>query len=222
LHASHVFAHAELQHTPSTQRPDEHWDDEEHVVPSVFKQDPAPSHTLGLSQVPVSDAPAATFEQMPTLPPTLHAWHVPVHAELQHTPSTHWPDAHWNDEEHVVPSAFRQVPAPSQTCPPLSLHAVPVEAKVVPHTPPAQTATTHFVLGTGQSVAGLEHATTWQTPATQLALAAHTLPQEPQLLVSFERLAHAPLQSLRPVLQQTTLHGVGALGSMVHLALPSF
>src|SRR5262249_15062419 len=113
-------------------------------------------------------------------------------------------------------------PAPSQTCPPLSLHAVPMPANVVPHAPAAQIATTQVVLGTGQSVAGLEQATLWQTPATQLALAPHTLPQAPQLLTSLERFEHAPLQSLRPVLQQTTLQGVGALGSMVHLALPSF
>jgi hypothetical protein len=46
--------------------------------------------------------PAATGPQVPALPGTLHASHAPVHAELQHTPSTQLPLPHWLLAEQAV------------------------------------------------------------------------------------------------------------------------
>jgi hypothetical protein len=46
-----------------------------------------------------------TVVQVPTLPPTSHAWHCPVHPVLQHTPSTQTPLAHWPFVSHEVPLA---------------------------------------------------------------------------------------------------------------------
>jgi hypothetical protein len=46
--------------------------------------------------------PAATGPHVPTLPATLQASQAPVHAELQHTPSTHWPLPHWLFAVQVV------------------------------------------------------------------------------------------------------------------------
>src|SRR6185437_15417063 len=46
-----------------------------------------------------------------------------------------------------------QLPAPSQTLPPLSLHAVPAGALAVPHAPMARVATRHALEGAGQPLA---------------------------------------------------------------------
>jgi hypothetical protein len=53
-----------------------------------------PPHTYGAHEgEPV--LPDATGAQVPALPCRLHASQAPVHAVLQHTPSTHWPLPHW-------------------------------------------------------------------------------------------------------------------------------
>lgn len=59
-----------------------------------------PSHApLQLEPSPLHAARGAigapvTAVHVPTEPLTLHAWHCPLHALLQHTPSTHCPDKH--------------------------------------------------------------------------------------------------------------------------------
>lgn len=112
-------AQSELQQTPSTQLPD--WQSPPltqpvplawlpagrvHLPPThrlVATQSdaeaqevvhaPLPLHTKPAHSLPGSD-PEGTLMQLPTLPTRLHAWHVPLHEALQHTPSTHADDAH--------------------------------------------------------------------------------------------------------------------------------
>jgi hypothetical protein len=43
--------------------------------------------------------------QVPTAPARLHAWHVPLHAALQHTPSTHFPELQVLPAVHAAPLA---------------------------------------------------------------------------------------------------------------------
>jgi hypothetical protein len=81
-------------------------------VPSQFPaQIPVPVHAAR----PPCVAPV-TLEQVPTLPATSQAWHWPVHAALQHTPSTQWPFAHSPFVVQVAPS---DLPA---------THALPTQA----------------------------------------------------------------------------------------------
>jgi len=51
--------------------------------PFACWQLPIPSHWFGAAQVPGSGWPFATFEQVPSIPATLHALHVPVQPALQ-------------------------------------------------------------------------------------------------------------------------------------------
>jgi hypothetical protein len=69
-----------------------------------------------------------TGEQVPTCPVRLHAWHCPVHAPSQHTPSTQLPEPHSALDEHVVPRSFEQIPLL-----PASAHELPIG-----HVPVAQ------------------------------------------------------------------------------------
>jgi hypothetical protein len=61
---------------------------------------PAPAHG---ARAPTG-APT-TAEQVPTFPATLHAWHCPPHAALQHTPSTQLPFAHSPAAAQAAPFA---------------------------------------------------------------------------------------------------------------------
>jgi hypothetical protein len=115
LQAWQVVAHAVLQQTPSTQLPLRHWPLVEQLWPLVSTHAPVPLHTLGETQVPAGELsvwPDAMLVQVPTLPVMLHAWQVPVHAVLQHTPSTQLPLTHWPLLEHAAPLASWQTPAP--------------------------------------------------------------------------------------------------------------
>jgi hypothetical protein len=51
--------------------------------------------------------PAPTVLHVPV---ASHAWHCPVHALLQHTPSTQKLDAHSVFAEHACPFSFSHVP----------------------------------------------------------------------------------------------------------------
>jgi hypothetical protein len=61
----------------------------------------------------LSSCPDAMFEQVPTEPATLQAWHVVVHASLQQTPSTQLPLTHSFADPHVAPRIFLHTPLPS-------------------------------------------------------------------------------------------------------------
>jgi hypothetical protein len=59
---------------------------------------------------PLRCAVPSTATQVPTLPPTSHAWHWPVHAVLQQTPSTQLPLAHSLAAAQLVPFGLAQCP----------------------------------------------------------------------------------------------------------------
>lgn len=105
---------AVLQHTPSTQKPERQSQLPAHVVPNPrfgaqlvpvhelveshwFDEQP-PEHVVLHAPEPLQvnspqsfsgSEPARWPEQVPLEPDRLHAEHAPVHAVLQHTPSTH-------------------------------------------------------------------------------------------------------------------------------------
>jgi len=54
-----------------------------------------------------------TAVQVPTLPATSQAWHWPLHAVWQQTPSTQLPFAHWLLAVHARASAFFGTHAPA-------------------------------------------------------------------------------------------------------------
>jgi hypothetical protein len=69
-------------------------------------QESEPSFVQSLS----GSVPAPTLSQTPSCPElflsALHAWHVPVHGESQHTPSTQLPVTHCVLEVHARPLAW--------------------------------------------------------------------------------------------------------------------
>ena len=101
-HAWQTAVHAELQHTPSAQYPDEQVLPDEHaaplgLLPVGVPHAPEPlqsplAHSLSGS-VAAAIFPHVPFEPLPFLT-VVHAWHVPVHAESQQTPSVQKPLEH--------------------------------------------------------------------------------------------------------------------------------
>jgi hypothetical protein len=102
LQYSQFPAHAELQHTPSTQLPDTHSALPTHASPSAF----CGWHALP-SQYWSPGHP-------PHVPPETHRWHPPSHALSQHTPFAQKPLAQSAGAVQLLPLASLQVPAPSQ------------------------------------------------------------------------------------------------------------
>jgi hypothetical protein len=84
--------------------------------------------------------PESTGVQVPSLPETLQASHWPVHALLQHTPSTQWPLPHSASAAHVAASGLLQVPRPfaSQRRPAL-------QEATLQHTPSTQWTLPHWL-----------------------------------------------------------------------------
>ena len=75
---------------------------------------------------------------MPTLPPTSHASHWPMHAVLQHTPSTQLPLPHSVSFTHATASGFEHVPSP------FALHLSGLaHEELVQHTPSTQLPEAH-------------------------------------------------------------------------------
>jgi hypothetical protein len=62
-----------------------------HAVPSVAQA------------VRVPCGAPVVAEHVPTLPVLSHAWHWPLQAVSQQTPSTHSPEAHWFAPPHALP-----------------------------------------------------------------------------------------------------------------------
>jgi hypothetical protein len=78
--------------------------------------------------------PPMTAEHVPTCPPTSQAWHCPLHAESQQTPSMQNPEPHSLLEPHEVPFALVHLPGvPGR----LQAKPVPVQA-VSQHMPLTQ------------------------------------------------------------------------------------
>lgn len=86
-----------------------------HFWLASFLQTPAPLHTCdgALLQVTGSVLPMGTFEQIPTVPAILHAWHVPVQAVSQQRPSSQWVLAQLPLSAQTSPLHFWQSPPQS-------------------------------------------------------------------------------------------------------------
>jgi hypothetical protein len=98
---------------------------------------PVPVHDVRVV-TPLWGAPT-TGMHWPTLPPTSHASHWPVHDVLQHTPSTQLPEPHSVPSEHAVPFGLLHVPAV------LALHlSGEVHDAVLQHTPSTQLPLEHW------------------------------------------------------------------------------
>jgi hypothetical protein len=119
LHARHAPVHATSQHTPSAQKP---------LPQSAATVQTAPVGFLSVAHAPArqycigpahsvaalwSPCPVGTGEHVPGVAGRLHAWQVPAHALLQHTPSMQNPLLHWVAAVHASPlflRASRQFP----------------------------------------------------------------------------------------------------------------
>jgi hypothetical protein len=55
----------------------------------------------------------ATAVHAPMLPGTLHAWHCPLQAWSQQTPSAQWPEAHWFAAPQLAPAPSNSVQTPA-------------------------------------------------------------------------------------------------------------
>ena len=87
--------HAELQHTPSVQKPLAHSVPLVHALPFEALQAPVASQASSPEQLPGTCVPGVARTQVPALPATLHDLHAPVQvADSQHTPSTQLPEEH--------------------------------------------------------------------------------------------------------------------------------
>ena len=139
LHAWQVPAHVVLQHTPSTQLPLVHSALMEQALPLPSSAHaPAPLHVVAPVHSFAGSVFAGTFEHVPTLPATLHAWHVPLQVELQQYPSTQFALRHSVAVAHTSPVTFLHTDA-EQTCVPahsLSGSVPFVMAAHVPFVPP--------------------------------------------------------------------------------------
>jgi hypothetical protein len=91
------------------------------VSPAGYAHDTAlvPSQTPPQalpSEVQACRAPCGaptTLVHCPSEPGTSHASHCPLHALVQHTPSTHGPEAHWFDPLHATPGPAFAVHTPA-------------------------------------------------------------------------------------------------------------
>ena len=102
----------------------------------------APSHCGVQTPVPVQTRGAVglprTGEQVPSLPPTLHASHTPAHEVSQQRPSTQNPVPHEVPAVHTAPVGSEHVPFP------FALHLRPLAHEPVEqHTPSTQNLLVH-------------------------------------------------------------------------------
>jgi hypothetical protein len=180
LHAWHALVQGEPQQTPSTQLPLAHWPFDAQTAPCGCPQAPAPLQVDGDVHVPGSTIPAGTFEQVPSEPATLHAWHVPAQDELQHTPSTQLPLVHWPPDVHTAPLDRRQTP---DTQLPGAAHGIPQPPQLFASVP--RTLVSQPVLAMpSQSPKPVLQAPMAQTLAMHPCVAtlarAHAVPHAPQ------------------------------------------
>ena len=133
LQASQVSPHAELQHTPSTQKFDWHSVAALQVVPFVLfaeqyvplqkvlagqplvqkmgQSDKLPLHTTEPPQAGLPGSDAGAGAQVPGVP-RLQRSQLPLQAWVQHTPSAQNPDWHSTLEPQVTPVTFNVAQRP--------------------------------------------------------------------------------------------------------------
>jgi hypothetical protein len=180
--AWHVPAHAVLQQKPSAHCPLAQLPlPPGHGCPTAALQTPAPSHAF----VPMHGVVAlvscwltVTLLHVPSVPPVFaaaQAWHVPVHAVPQQTPSTHCPLAQLPlPPGHGCPTPALHAPLPSQTLVPTHVVVASVScwpAVMLPQVPSAPP-----VLAAEQAWHVPVHAVAQQTPSTHCPLAQLPLP----------------------------------------------
>jgi len=125
LQAWQDWPQSALQQTPSVQKPLAQSLSLPHIVPlsaSPFTAVHCPlvlqaCPAVQVSWVPFSSGSAAHVP----LPVTSHAWHAPVQAVLQQTPSTHGLLTHSLLALQLCPLLFRQVPPAMHTLPALQV-----------------------------------------------------------------------------------------------------
>jgi hypothetical protein len=188
LQLSQAPVQALLQQTASTQLPLSHSAPAAHEAPSILRQAPAPLHAVAEHSVSGS-TPVGIGAQAPSLPPVLsatQAWHSPVHAVSQQTPSTHLRLVHSSLALQLRPLALvAHRPVPVQVCPPGHSFAGSVPAVMGPHMPSVPP-----VSVAAQASHRSPHASTQQTPSVQLLL-RHCSP-EVQAVPGGCRGTHAP------------------------------
>jgi hypothetical protein len=163
------------------------------VAVAALRQTPAPSHALVMLDGQVSSAcPKATLVQVPTLPVTLHAWQLPLHAVLQHTPSTQLPLRQSPFAAHVSPFVNTQAPA--------LLHALGVTHALAGNVscwPVGTLVQVPRLPATLHAWHAVVHVLLQQTPSTQLPLRHWPSLEQVCPLVSTHALAPLPpLQAL--------------------------
>jgi hypothetical protein len=98
---------------PAAQLSVRHWD-VGYAQAAPFTPSQAPPQeepSVAHAARPACGAPE-TATHWPTLPATLQAWHCPLHAWLQQTPSTQLPFVHWFEPPQATPFAFFGTQAP--------------------------------------------------------------------------------------------------------------
>jgi hypothetical protein len=150
LHSAQLPVHAELQHTPSAQKPEVHWTAVVHAAPSPDFGTHAPVwqkcvashcasevHEVGqaeLAPLQVNGAhdglpctSAGCSVHVPIEAARLHALHEPRHVLLQHTPSTHSPLTHALPPPQPCPLRSFEMHAPAEQKRPAAQSASPVQ-----------------------------------------------------------------------------------------------
>jgi hypothetical protein len=215
VHAVHVPEHAVLQQTPSAQKPLVHWVPSPPVqgLPSIC----AAVQTPLLQKLPAAQSPSTEqavhtrFLQSPLaqslsnlqslvlaqagqeLPPQSTSVSVPSLMSSEQVAATHLLAV---QASPVAQSAGvlhpTQAPAAVQTLPLLSMHAVPSDASIIPHTFAVQVLVTHFVGWAEQSLP--------ITQATHLPLPSQTVP-----LLSVHAVSAAAFESTHAFIVQATV-----------------
>jgi hypothetical protein len=120
-----VPVQAELQHRPSTHRPEEHMVPVVQTCPCLATHIPVPLQVLLPVQVSASSA-LVTEEQVPVA----QVWQLALHAVLQQCPSTQAPVAQSVPAVHTCPVFFRQAPVVLQVVVPVQVSASSAPATV--------------------------------------------------------------------------------------------
>jgi hypothetical protein len=182
-----------------TQLPLPHWLLAVQATPSAFPGVQVPPFAVVSQKAPVPQSASlvhaahAMLVQRP-LVQSLPAMHVFAFA---HRGQASWPPQSTSvSMPSLRPSmhdAATHMPLPSQTVPPLSVHVAPLAAGMVPQQPAAHVATTHLVLGGGQSLgeAQAETPAMHPPPVPASAVLMPPLPPVPVLDVADELLALA-------------------------------
>ena len=113
-----------------------------HAEPSIARHEPLPLQTLDPEHSLSGSVPPAMLPHVPSAPlpflAAVHAWHVPVHAVLQQTPSAQLPLWHSALSVHANPfENVRQEPLPLQAVEPTHSLSGSAPLMMLPQNPSA-------------------------------------------------------------------------------------